>query len=189
MQETPHKSQSKRYKKSLEINVDQKMITKRSSKKYDNQAALKVVYISTPMKVTTSASNFRETVQELTGRESDVVKIMDSYGGQDTNWMFRDRFDHPIDKQSENSRYFDYNSNNYGVKNKNNNNNNKGMMISDYYSEEKSVHKLKVLNNNHDDGSSISSDELIMDPFDGVFDHSTLLFDQFCQQLDVLGTY
>ena len=103
MQETPHKSKAKRYRKVSEINLDQKMITKRSSKKYfDNQAALKVVYISTPMKVTTSASNFRETVQQLTGREYDVVKIMDSYGGKDTNWIFSDRFHHSTDKQLEN---------------------------------------------------------------------------------------
>ncbi|KAI4302482.1 hypothetical protein MLD38_038220 [Melastoma candidum] len=38
---------------------------------------LKVVYISSPMKVTTSAAEFRATVQELTGRDSDVARIME----------------------------------------------------------------------------------------------------------------
>ncbi|KAL1552942.1 sigma factor binding protein 2, chloroplastic-like [Salvia divinorum] len=38
---------------------------------------LKVVYISSPMKVKTSASRFRSLVQELTGKNSDVSQYMD----------------------------------------------------------------------------------------------------------------
>uniref|UniRef100_A0A7C8YGR5 VQ domain-containing protein n=1 Tax=Opuntia streptacantha TaxID=393608 RepID=A0A7C8YGR5_OPUST len=50
--------------------------------------AMKVVYISTPMRVKTSASKFMKTVQELTGRESDVVRIMESFGGSGMDtWM------------------------------------------------------------------------------------------------------
>lgn len=46
---------------------------KRSSKK-----GIKVVYISTPMKVKTSASEFRALVQELTGRDSDTAGFMET---------------------------------------------------------------------------------------------------------------
>ncbi|KAK4339454.1 hypothetical protein RND71_040916 [Anisodus tanguticus] len=41
---------------------------------------VKVVYISTPMKVQTSASRFRSLVQELTGRDSDIARIMETNG-------------------------------------------------------------------------------------------------------------
>ncbi|KAL4586309.1 hypothetical protein LXL04_010945 [Taraxacum kok-saghyz] len=43
-----------------------------NKKKHTNK--LKVVYISSPMKVTTSASRFRTLVQELTGRDSDISR-------------------------------------------------------------------------------------------------------------------
>lgn len=36
--------------------------------------AIRVVYISSPMKVKTSASKFRSLVQELTGRDSDMAR-------------------------------------------------------------------------------------------------------------------
>lgn len=39
---------------------------------------IKVVYISSPMKVKTSAAEFRATVQGLTGRDSDVARLMDA---------------------------------------------------------------------------------------------------------------
>lgn len=45
--------------------------TKNGNKKKENNK-LKVVYISSPMKVKTSASRFRALVQELTGRDSDI---------------------------------------------------------------------------------------------------------------------
>ncbi|XP_057807912.1 uncharacterized protein LOC131022442 [Salvia miltiorrhiza] len=43
--------------------------------------SLKVVYISSPMKVRTSAARFRSLVQELTGKNSDIAPYMDSDGG------------------------------------------------------------------------------------------------------------
>lgn len=56
--------------------------------------AMKVVYISTPMKVKTSASKFMKIVQELTGRESDVVRIMETFGGRGRDtWMVVDHDD------------------------------------------------------------------------------------------------
>ncbi|KAF8398238.1 hypothetical protein HHK36_017164 [Tetracentron sinense] len=47
---------------------------------------IKVVYISNPMKVKTSASEFRALVQELTGRDSnlaDAAKFMENNNGVD----------------------------------------------------------------------------------------------------------
>ncbi|XP_040991097.1 uncharacterized protein LOC121238324 [Juglans microcarpa x Juglans regia] len=44
---------------------------------------LKVVYISTPMKVKTSASEFRDLVQKLTGRDSDTARFMELNIGAD----------------------------------------------------------------------------------------------------------
>ena len=41
------------------------------------RTAVKVVYISSPMKVKTCASKFRALVQELTGRESEVARYME----------------------------------------------------------------------------------------------------------------
>ncbi|KAI5410916.1 hypothetical protein KIW84_056166, partial [Lathyrus oleraceus] len=46
---------------------------KRQSKK--NTKEVKVTYISSPMKVKTSASNFRALVQELTGQDSNVADM------------------------------------------------------------------------------------------------------------------
>lgn len=40
---------------------------------------IKVVYISNPVKFTTSASEFRALVQDLTGRDSDLPFDMDNY--------------------------------------------------------------------------------------------------------------
>ncbi|KAF5203372.1 hypothetical protein FRX31_007041 [Thalictrum thalictroides] len=41
--------------------------------KSSKKKAVKVVYISNPMKVKTSASDFRALVQELTGQDSDIA--------------------------------------------------------------------------------------------------------------------
>lgn len=142
-------------------------ITKKTSKKGET-TALKVVYISTPMKVTTSAKKFREIVQELTGRESDVARIMESCGGRDT-WTVPDDDDQD----------------------------NKGMISS--INIERSV-PLMV---HQDDGTSpsSSSEELVdhqqfqgvflrgQENNFGVFDCSSLLYDQFLHQLDVYGSY
>ncbi|KAH6819153.1 hypothetical protein C2S51_002756 [Perilla frutescens var. frutescens] len=43
--------------------------------------SLKVVYISSPMKVRTSATRFRSLVQQLTGKNSDIARYMDADGG------------------------------------------------------------------------------------------------------------
>lgn len=51
-------------------------IMKKGRKKNDKKP-VKVVYISTPMKVNISASNFRALVQELTGRDSDMSRFED----------------------------------------------------------------------------------------------------------------
>nr|GEU96193.1 VQ-like protein [Tanacetum cinerariifolium] len=52
--------------------------TKNGTKKKDNNK-LKVVHISSPMKVKTSASRFRALVQELTGRDSDISRYDVNY--------------------------------------------------------------------------------------------------------------
>ncbi|KDP40549.1 hypothetical protein JCGZ_24548 [Jatropha curcas] len=59
----------------LGVNMKNKRQAKRSKK------AIKVVYISSPMKVQTSASKFRALVQELTGKDSDAARFMDVNGG------------------------------------------------------------------------------------------------------------
>lgn len=56
-----------------------------SSSSSTRKRGVKVVYISSPMKVKTSASEFRMIVQELTGRDSDVVRIMESASETDLN--------------------------------------------------------------------------------------------------------
>ena len=43
----------------------------------------KVTYISSPMKVKTSASNFRALVQELTGQDSNVAEMFMEANGAD----------------------------------------------------------------------------------------------------------
>lgn len=52
---------------------------KRGRRKMSNtdNKSVKVVYISTPMKVNISASNFRALVQQLTGRDSDMSRFQD----------------------------------------------------------------------------------------------------------------
>ncbi|XVE90719.1 hypothetical protein DITRI_Ditri20bG0099900 [Diplodiscus trichospermus] len=44
----------------------------KSKKKKNTNKPIKVVYISNPMKVTTSASKFRALVQELTGQDAEL---------------------------------------------------------------------------------------------------------------------
>ncbi|KAI3744052.1 hypothetical protein L1987_57124 [Smallanthus sonchifolius] len=53
--------------------------TKNCRAKKDMTKKLKVVYISSPMKVKTSASRFRSLVQELTGRDSDISRYNAGY--------------------------------------------------------------------------------------------------------------
>lgn len=47
-------------------------------------AAVKVVYISSPMKVKICASQFRALVQQLTGRDSDVARFMEDKEKQES---------------------------------------------------------------------------------------------------------
>lgn len=48
-----------------------------------SKKAIKVVYISSPMKVKTTASEFRALVQELTGKDSDAARFMDINGADE----------------------------------------------------------------------------------------------------------
>ncbi|ONK63616.1 uncharacterized protein A4U43_C07F17120 [Asparagus officinalis] len=41
--------------------------------------AIKVVYISNPMRIRASESDFRAVVQELTGQDSDIAELMANY--------------------------------------------------------------------------------------------------------------
>lgn len=55
------------------------MMSKKKGKNYKKKrsdSSLKVVYISSPMKVKTSAAKFRTIVQKLTGRDSDISTYM-----------------------------------------------------------------------------------------------------------------
>ena len=62
------------------LDVRQMKSNKKHSKRSNCKKNIKVVYISTPMKVKTCASQFRALVQELTGKDSDAaVRFMDSY--------------------------------------------------------------------------------------------------------------
>ncbi|KAL6981087.1 hypothetical protein U1Q18_022718 [Sarracenia purpurea var. burkii] len=47
-------------------------------KRKGRKERVKVVYISSPVKVTTSASSFRALVQELTGRDSDLTRFVEA---------------------------------------------------------------------------------------------------------------
>ncbi|XP_004142385.1 uncharacterized protein LOC101217123 [Cucumis sativus] len=63
-------------------------------------AGFKVVYISSPMKVKTSASKFRSLVQKLTGQDSDAERFMEmASGGSDGNgewWASASFVDHQV---------------------------------------------------------------------------------------------
>ncbi|KAJ7982359.1 sigma factor binding protein 1, chloroplastic-like [Quillaja saponaria] len=61
----------------LGVNTNQMKCKRRQSKRVDAKKGIKVVYISSPMKVKTSASKFRALVQELTGQDSDTARFMD----------------------------------------------------------------------------------------------------------------
>ncbi|KAJ8773980.1 hypothetical protein K2173_009411 [Erythroxylum novogranatense] len=50
------------------------------SKGKGGEKGIKVVYISSPMKVKASASEFRALVQQLTGKDSDATRFMDANG-------------------------------------------------------------------------------------------------------------
>ncbi|KAG6436754.1 hypothetical protein SASPL_101656 [Salvia splendens] len=80
--------------------------------KKEKSDQLKVVYISSPMKVKTSASRFRSLVQELTGKNSDVSQYMD----ENMDYLAKD-FYHEIDcddqslaKETNDCQYRTYSS-------------------------------------------------------------------------------
>ncbi|XP_031285436.1 sigma factor binding protein 1, chloroplastic-like [Pistacia vera] len=54
------------------LGVHHQIIKSKKHKNKRSKKGIKVVYISSPMKVNTCASNFRALVQELTGKDSDV---------------------------------------------------------------------------------------------------------------------
>ncbi|XP_022764371.1 sigma factor binding protein 1, chloroplastic-like [Durio zibethinus] len=59
--------------------VRQMKSNKKHSRRSNSKKDIKVVYISSPMKVKTCASRFRALVQELTGKDSDAaVRFMDN---------------------------------------------------------------------------------------------------------------
>lgn len=69
------------------LGVRQMKSNKKSSRRSRCKKDIKVVYISTPMKFKTCASQFRALVQELTGKDSDVdgVRFMDSYDSSENS--------------------------------------------------------------------------------------------------------
>lgn len=70
----------------LGASLHQRKATKKANKSKKNKP-IKVVYISNPMKVKTSASQFRALVQELTGQDAelpDPTKFQGSDGGDQT---------------------------------------------------------------------------------------------------------
>lgn len=60
------------------VSVHNMKMRRESKRRSPGKTGAKVVDISSPMKVKTSASEFRATVQELTARDSDVARLMES---------------------------------------------------------------------------------------------------------------
>ncbi|XP_023514832.1 sigma factor binding protein 1, chloroplastic-like [Cucurbita pepo subsp. pepo] len=72
------------------------VIGKKPPKRTKKSAAgFKVVYISSPMKVKTSASKFRSLVQKLTGQDSDAESFMELIAG-DRNFQSSAFLDYQI---------------------------------------------------------------------------------------------
>lgn len=59
--------------------VAQKSSPKRTLGNNKKKPGVKVVYISDPVRVRTSESEFRAVVQELTGQDSDIAENMEKY--------------------------------------------------------------------------------------------------------------
>ncbi|MED6193191.1 hypothetical protein PIB30_016689 [Stylosanthes scabra] len=95
--------------------VQQRAPTKRSNNKQkkrnsnNNKKEIKVVYISNPMKVKTSASQFRALVQELTGQDAEFPQDPSKFQGQDCS-------DNDGDNNNNHNGKGDYDDNNYVVK-------------------------------------------------------------------------
>ncbi|KAK9741918.1 hypothetical protein RND81_03G137500 [Saponaria officinalis] len=161
---------------------------------------MKVVYISTPLKVKTSASNFRQLVQELTGRESDVVRIMEK---RDFNNNYNNINNYINIDINNNTRMI--HDNNHNVNNSYNSNDNiigdcyggqVGLMKTTTRDEDETIQISGILD---DKTSFSSSSEEFIDQFDGVymreqqsfgqFDDPTLLYDSIYNQIDALSSY
>lgn len=71
------------------LGVRQMKSTKKNTRRSKCKKDIKVVYISSPMKVKACASEFRALVQELTGKDSDVADrpnyYMDNYDDVSTS--------------------------------------------------------------------------------------------------------
>lgn len=141
----------------------------KSKQKRSADSSLKVVYISSPMKVKTSASRFRTLVQELTGRDSDISRFMDT--------------------NAREAEDFEILPENYGVSNSRNNNNHNKHHLSAFPS--------FPMEDPHRD-SPTSSDSLQEQPpsfsdlmMNEQYYQEFLKSDVFCDssQLDVLGSY
>ncbi|XP_020207212.1 uncharacterized protein LOC109792230 [Cajanus cajan] len=74
----------------LSVNNHVLMKAKGQSKR-NHKRDLKVTYISSPVKVETSASNFRALVQELTGQTSNVAEMFveADYGAHDNEGLHK----------------------------------------------------------------------------------------------------
>ncbi|EYU42924.1 hypothetical protein MIMGU_mgv1a015864mg [Erythranthe guttata] len=84
--------------------MDQIKSQKKSVKRKNNNS-LKVVYISSPMKVKTSASKFRSLVQQLTGKNSDISQYMEE-SNNINNEVFRDFCEIDRSLANDNDRMF-----------------------------------------------------------------------------------
>ncbi|CAH9095701.1 unnamed protein product [Cuscuta europaea] len=79
----------------------------RDKKRQRKTKEVKVVYISSPMKVKTSASRFRSLVQQLTGRHSDIARIMETNGATDfSDDIFLGDYDDDHDRSPPPTSFF-----------------------------------------------------------------------------------
>ncbi|XP_057437958.1 sigma factor binding protein 2, chloroplastic [Lotus japonicus] len=74
--------------------VQQRTPTKRTKPKEKHTKPIKVVYISNPMKIKTSASEFMALVQELTGQDAESPPDPSRFNYDDPNQMVEKIIDH-----------------------------------------------------------------------------------------------
>ncbi|WOG88201.1 hypothetical protein DCAR_0207435 [Daucus carota subsp. sativus] len=97
--------------------VKSQSMKKERRKAMINKKPVKVVYVSTPMKVNIAASDFRALVQELTGRESDLSRFEDFNNNNfnadpvEKSWELEDDQRHGQATVSNNSNYSENGSN------------------------------------------------------------------------------
>ncbi|XP_051124203.1 sigma factor binding protein 1, chloroplastic-like [Andrographis paniculata] len=92
-------------KKGVQRQRQRQRKTGSSSRGKSVNSSLKVVYISTPMKVETSASRFRSLVQQLTGKDSDISPhyYMDDHRDAAVNFNLVQHSPPPPAKSSDDS--------------------------------------------------------------------------------------